>query len=578
MVIRTFITGLSLALLVACAGNSHRPAAPVAVSGPQPAEALTRADVYYHLILAEIAGQRNHLDISVDHLLQASRSVSEPLIAERATRVAYFAKDYDAAFTAAQRWVEVDSDSSEALQSAAALALHEGKTDEALQYLQRILQLEEDGLQHGFQVVASLLGQGRDKHDTQVLDVMAQIVAAHPDNAYAHLAFGDLAMLLGHLPVAEKALNKALSIEPDLPAAIVSHARTVYQQGRVDEALAHLRLAISDIGDKQSDEALRLAYGRMLLEVKRYEQAREQFTILSEAAPEDSDYLYTLSLLALDMEEAEQAETHLKRLIELGERVPEAYYYLGRIAESQKNFDAAIRQYERVGRSEYQFDAQIRVGQMLARSGQIDAGLAHLRSLRMRNPESSIAVRLYLAESAVLTDAKRYQDAIDLLSNALQAVPGNTDLLYSRSLLYEKTDRIDLLEQDLRAVLLREPENADALNALGYTLADRTTRYEEAYDLIVQALKLKPDEAAIIDSMGWVLYRLGRAEEAVTYLKRALNLQYDNEIAGHLSEVLWVVGQRTAAQKLLENALEKSPGDETLLQVKEQLDAGQIEP
>jgi tetratricopeptide (TPR) repeat protein len=572
---RTLILGLGLVLLGACAGNSPRGAISAADPDIAPAQPSGRADLYYHLIVAEIAGQRNRLGTATDHLLLASRSVGDPQVAERATRVAYYAKDYAAAFAAAQRWVELDPENGEALQSAAVLALYEEKSDLALQYLRRILLQEEDGLDHGFRVVVGLLGQGQDKRESQVLDIMAQLVAEHPDNAYAHLAFGELAMLLGRLTEAEKALNQSLAIAPDLPNAIVTHARVVYQQGRVDEALAHLRLAISDIED---NESLRLAYGRMLLEVKRYAQAREQFTILSEAAPEDSDYLYTLSLLALDMEDTGQAEVHLNRLIELGERVPEAHYYLGRVAESRKDFATAIRQYELVGRSEYRFDAQIRIGQLLASSGQLEAGLGHLRNLRMQNPESSITVRLYLAESAVLTDAKRYRDAIDLLTEALQAVPGNTDLLYSRSLLHEKTDRIDLLEQDLRAVLLREPENADALNALGYTLADRTTRYEEAYDLISQALKLKPDEAAVVDSMGWVLYRLGRTEEAVSYLKRALNLQYDNEIAGHLSEVLWVMGQRNVARKLLENALQKSPDDKTLLQVKEQLDADLLEP
>ncbi|MBN1379831.1 MAG: tetratricopeptide repeat protein [Gammaproteobacteria bacterium] len=575
MLIRIIFIGMGLALLSGCAGNGPRPVAPLAVPGVDQNASVAHNDIYYHLILAEIASQRNQLDVSVDHLQQASRLVADPLIAERATRIAFYAKDTRSAFAAAQYWVELDPDNVEALQAAAALALNEGKDEAALDYLKKILKHEEDGPEHGFQVVASLLSRDRDKHDVRALDIMAKIVVEHPDNPYAHLALGDLAMLLGHLPAAEQALNKALSIDPDLPAALVSHARVIYQQGRVDDALASLRLAVTDIPD---NEPLRLAYGRMLLEAKRYQQAKEQFTLLSEVSPEDSDYLYTLSLLALDLDEADQAEVYLQRLLELGERGPEAYYYLGRIAESRHDFETAIKQYERVGRSEYQFDAQIRIGQLLAETGHIEAGLGHLRSLRMANPESSVTVRLYLTESAVLSAAERYGDAIDLLSEALQVVPGNTDLLYSRSLLYEKTDRIDLLEQDLRAVLLREPGNADALNALGYSLANLTTRYDEAYDLILQAIKLKPDEAAIIDSMGWVLYRMGRAEEAVAYLRRALSLQYDNEIAGHLSEVLWVVGQRKAAKTLLENALEKSPGDKTLLQVKEQLDASQIEP
>ena len=574
MLIRTLSIGFGLVLLAGCAGNAVRPSEQAAAREPD--APLSRKDIYYHLILAEIAGQRNQLETAVDNLMLVSRNVADPGIAERATRVAYYAKDYKSAFAAAQRWVELDPDNGDALQSAAALALYDDDSEQALHYLREILRREEqDGPEHGFRMVAGLLGRNHESQDDKALSIMQQIVTEHPDNAYAYLALGDLAMSLERLPEAETALNKALELDPELQPALVSYARVIYQEGRVDEALADLRMAIKDIPDS---EALRLAYARMLLKAKRYQQAKEQFSALSKAAPEDSDYLYTLALLALDMDETEQAETYLRRLLDLGERTSEAHYYLGRVAEFRKNYDAAIKQYEHVGRSEYQFDAQIRIGELLAKNGHVEAGLSHLRSLRLQNPESSVTVRLYLTESTVLTNARRYQDAIDVLSEALQAVPGNTDLLYARALLYERVDRVDLLEQDLRAVLLREPENADALNALGYTLADRTTRYEEAYDLISQALKLKPDEAAIVDSMGWILYRLGHSEQAVEYLKRALNLQYDNEIAGHLSEVLWVVGQHNAARTLLDNALKKAPDDETLLQVKQQLEAGAVKP
>ncbi len=565
------LTGSCFVLLSGCASHGLSPQ----ISGSTAANTAVeprREDIYYHLIVAEMAAHRNQADISIANYLRATELSPESQIAERATRMAFYAKDHASAYRAAKRWFELAPENNDALQAVAALALLEGDAAAALEHVKQVLHSEEEGLLHGFQVVASLLARGRGQHDDQALEIMAKIVSEHPDNAYAHLAYGELATLLGRYPKAEAALNKSLGIEPELQAALISHARLIYQMGRPEEALAHLSLAIADIED---NEKLRLAYGRMLLEAKRYRQAKKQFTILSQAAPEDSDYLYTLALLALDMDEVDQAELHLKRLLQLGERVSESHYYLGRIAESRQEYENAINQYQVVGRSEYQFDAQIRVGELLALTGQIEAGLVHIRSLRMHNPESSIAIRLYVTESSILAKANRYEDAIDVLSEALSAVSGNTDLLYSRALLYEKVNKINLLEQDLRAVLLREPENADALNALGYTLADRTDRFNEAYELIQQALKLKPDEAAIIDSMGWVLYRLGRNQEAITYLKRALALQYDSEIAGHLSEVLWVVGQRNAAKKLLESALEKSPDDKGLLHVKEQLDASQ---
>ena len=177
------------------------------------------------------------------------------------------------------------------------------------------------------------------------------------------------------------------------------------------------------------------------------------------------------------------------------------------------------------------------------------------------------AVRVYRSEAEILVRKDRLMDAMSVYDVALQEFPENNDLLYARAMLAEKLNMLDVLERDLRDVLSREPNNADALNALGYTLADRTDRYEEALEFIKRAYELKPDDHYIVDSMGWIMYRLGRHDEALKYLRRAMELNNDSEIAAHLGEVLWVMGDETAAREIWDTALETTPEDKRLLDV-----------
>ncbi len=564
--------GIAWILLAGCSQQlvktTEQPPIVKTVSSPEAGETLTDDEVLYRLLLAEIAGQRGYLDVSIENLLLIAAQIRDARVAERATRAAIYAKDYSAALTAAKLWVELSPDHTEAHQVVAALALREGDKAVAINSFRKILALDTSGVDQGFLVVAGLLGREAKQQSTLALSIMDELVETHQSNPYALFAYGNLAMLFAEHALAEAKLKAALEIKPDLFQAIILHARVTRSLGEVEKAIEELKAAVATYPE---NDKLRLAYSRMLLNTKRYPEAKTQFEVLLSKSPDNPDLMYTLALLSLDMDLHEEASEHLNRLLDLGKRVSEAQYYLGRIAEVRRQYPDAIKAYFKVNQGEYRLDAQIRIAQLLARLERVDEARSHLQALRAKNKEPSMMVRFYLAETDVLATAGKYQAAVDLLTDALQNIPGNIDLLYSRGLLYEKLDRIDLLENDLRAVLLREPENADALNALGYTLADRTERYQEAYELIQQALRLKPNSAPIIDSMGWVLYRLGRPHDALEYLQRALNLEYDAEIAAHLSEVLWVTGDHQGAESVLKQALEKTPDDEHLLNMIKQL-------
>jgi len=233
------------------------------------------------------------------------------------------------------------------------------------------------------------------------------------------------------------------------------------------------------------------------------------------------------------------------------------------VAELEEDYKEAIIRYASVRRGELYFNAQIRVVALLSQQQQFQQARDHLKSIRPMNDQQQI--QLYLLEGDVLREANRYDDAKQFYSSILDSHPEETSIRYARALIAEKLGELDLLESDLRTILQSEPENAQVLNALGYTLADRTERYEEALQYIQKALELQPNDAAVIDSMGWVKYRLGDYEAAVAHLRKANELAKDPEIAAHLGEVLWMMGKKNDALKVWEESLKENPDHDVLL-------------
>jgi tetratricopeptide (TPR) repeat protein len=272
-------------------------------------------------------------------------------------------------------------------------------------------------------------------------------------------------------------------------------------------------------------------------------------------------------LLSLESQRLDDAEKYMMMLVRMDERDGEAQYYLGRIYENRKQYDQAIEWYEQVHIGDYQFDARLRIADMLGLAGKTDQAIAHLDAMLKGSQSDGTLVRIYLAKGELLRQARRYEDSMAVFNTALEIVPGNSDLLYARALVAERLGRIDQLEADLKVILETEPDNAHALNALGFTLADQTDRIEEAYAYLKRAIEIMPEDPAIIDSLGWVYYRMGNYEEAIGLLRTALSHFDDAEIAAHLGEVLWVSGQQQEARGIWQKALKKSPDDPALQEV-----------
>lgn len=519
-------------------------------------------ELMYRLLVGEIAGQRGHFDIAVENMLVAANQTDNPQVVERLVRICIYAKNIEKGRAAAQRWLELEPEHEEALQIAAGLALKAGDFNAALTYAQHIVALDKTAKGDSFLMIARLLST--EENESAVLKLMGLLVDEHQRNPYAVYAYGSLAMHFKQYESAKHLLKSALTLKPDLYEAIAAQARVMQLLGETEQAIVYLGEALQRYPDI---EILPLAYGRLLVSAKHYEAAIKQYEQLLLASPYDDEILYTLALLTLDLKRLDSSEDYLNRLLQLGSRLQEADYYLGRIAEIRQHYKEAIGYYVRITHGEYHMDAQTRIAFMLGKLGEIEQARRHLQGLRGMSSEASMQLRYFLAEGEILRENRLYAEAMHVLTQGLIFIPENTELLYARALVAEKLDKLEMAEQDLREILLREPENADVLNALGYTLADRTNRHEEAYQLVSEAMRLKPNDAAITDSFGWVLYHLGRYAEAIRYLRKALLLQHDPEIAAHLGEVLWVNGDQDTARETWSKALKETPNHEVLLKI-----------
>ena len=519
------------------------------------------ADASYALMVAEIALNQGDTELAIRHYLELAKSQENPDIAERAVRVAVYGQDLEAATEAAQRWIELDPKRVEARQVIAAIYIRQDNIPEAFNYINGLIQTSE---LEDSQLFPPLLGMlAREKNANTVLAVTQRLAKENPSRAYAQYLHGMLSAQNGRPEEALKYLDRSIALA-EIEGLHSARARVLLKLGRSDEAVVSLQKAVQNNPD---DQDLRLTYARLLVDIKEYEKARIEFEKLHQGSPEDAELLFTLGLLSLESQRLDDAEKYMMMLVRLKQREGEAQYYLGRIYENRKQYEAAIDWYREVHVGEYKFDARLRIADMLGISGRTEEAIEHLDAMLKGSQSDGSLVRIYISKGELLRSVRRYEQALAVFNTALDIVPGNSDLLYSRALVAEKLGRIDLLEADIRTILKTEPDNAHALNALGFTLADQTDRYQEAYGYIKRAIEIMPDDAAIIDSWGWVHYRLGEYDKAIGLLRKALSHFNDAEIAAHLGEVLWVSGNQEEASSVWNEALEKSPNDPMLQEV-----------
>jgi len=520
-----------------------------------PKQPLT-PEILFKFLVAEVAGQRGAIGIAQSTYLDLARQTQDPRIARRAAEVAMFARDQAGALEATRLWAASEQDSQRAQQTLAALLLSEGGLDEAEPILRTLLKADSA---NGFLHLSALMGKMR---DTQAaLALVERLAADYPALPEARFAVAQAAASAGRFEAAVLALQQADSLRSGWEPAALLRAQILAKTSRPD-ALAFMRdfLAIHP-GARE----VRLAYARALVNASQFTEARAEFTRLTGDFPRNAEVSFAAGLLSLQMGDVEVARDLLTQTLEYNPRDSDTVqYYLGQVAEQMKQPEAAAAHYAEVRTGNYLVPARARQAALLARAGKLDEARALLAATRGENDAQN--VRLIQAQAELLRDGKQHTAAFGVLSEGLKRFPDSADLLYDRAMVAEKLDKLDVLEADLRHAIVLRPDDAQAYNALGYTLADRTNRLAEAIGLLDKALSLAPEDPFILDSVGWVQYRSGNLARAQEYLERAYKVRPDPEIAAHLGEVLWARGQRDEAGKLWQTSLQTHPQNEVLLE------------
>ncbi len=534
--------------IVAAKPAPHKP--------PLPNQELTE-QLLFKLMLAEVAVQRGQPNVAVQAYLDLARETRDPRIARRATEVAWGARFVSAALEAAGIWLEADPQSAQAREIMVVVLLNQTRLAEAQPHIEKWLAADPANAGHSFLQLSSLLGRHKDKAAAATLmQALAQPYSEVPE---ARFATAQAAWNANEPQLALDEARAALELRPDWEAAALFQAQ-VLQRRSNDETLQYLAGYL-----KAHPQAMdvRLNYARLLVNQKKFDEARKQFEVLLREHPENADVTMAVALLAMQTKDYGAAEIQLKRALEINYKDPDAVrFYLGQLNEERKHFDEALKWYGSIGQGGQYINAQARYAGVLAKQGRLADARRHLQQVSPQNNQQR--VRLTQAEAQLLRDANEYQQAFDLLGQALEKLPDAPDLLYDHAMAAEKVNRIDVLESSLRRLIKIQPDNAHAYNALGYMMADRNERLPEARTLIGTALELAPDDPFIMDSMGWVLYRQGQHKEGIDYLQRAFSLRPDPEIAAHLGELLWVDGQREQARKIWAEMLKDHPQNEVL--------------
>ena len=510
--------------------------------------------VTYHVFMGELAAERGDGKTAAQEYLSAARLSPDPGLASHAAILAYGAGGDAEALEAARRWQVLAPKDGNAAQFVAVMDTRLGDVPGAAREFES--QAKSEG-GHGYSSDAVMLEQESDA--AHAMPVLTRIVADEMQSADAHFALAHAALNYKQYPLAEKEARTALALDAGSDDILVLLSRTLVDQGRSSEALPALQARLKAA---PADLPLHLAYGAILEEAGDDKAARDEFEAILTAHPEDPETLYTLGLLTLQQKDVAAAKTYFTRLLKTGRRNDDASYFLGSIAEQQKQYPAALDWYHRVGDGERWMAAQSGIGRSLVEGGTPDSARTFFDELVGDDPDDAVLLRQ--SEAQVFSDLGDTHSALAIYDGALVAAPDNDDLLYGRAILLEQAGKAEAAEQDLDTIIKHQPDDAEALNALGYTLTLHSSRYREAHTYIEKALSLSPDDPAIMDSMGWVDHRLGDDRAALGYLQKAYAAQADPEIAAHLVEVMLSLGDRDGAHTLLLKALKADPDDQAL--------------
>ncbi len=520
----------------------------------------------YSLLTGELAGIRNQPALALEHYREQAIATRDIAVTERAADIAAYTGAIPELLEMTELWLQLDPDSERA-HFLAALALAE--SNQAVKAFNQSLFLFERGNADALTSLAEYSRQMSPENRQQLLALYQQLAEKHPKDPAVARSYALILQSLQHYKEALQLVQQARKLSPDDDTIILLLSQLQEQSGERQAAMSTLQKALDD---HPYNRRLRLQYARILAK-DDLEGTYQQLKILNQQHPQDEELIFSLAITSRQVGRNEEAKELFQSLLGNPLFSAPAHFQLGDMAELAGDNEAALVQFRQVRQGPQLVEAAARACKLLLAKNQADTARLYLQQLRRQHPAN--AVVLYRVESNLLLEQDKLNSAHNLLSEALQKYPENLSLLYTRSMVSEQNDDFPGSEEDLRAIIALDENNAMALNALGYTMTIHTDRYQEAHDLIAKALALDPEDPAIMDSMGWVLYHLGRYEEALRYLREAASQFPDPEIIAHLGEVLWVKGENEEARNVWQQILEHDPDNSIILDTIQRLQADQ---
>ncbi len=554
---------ITLSLFIATLGsiNARAEAPAQANSSVQPQITTANAEFVYKYLLGEVAGQRGDTTLASQLFLDLAKKTRDPRLAERAARSAAYARQQGLALQAVTLWSDLDPNSIEAQQAASQMLVASGNLYAAKPYLKKLL-ANEDIRVNGFNYLYDLLkGQ---KSQQMVLETIQELAAPYPNLPEAHLAFAQAAWFGEKSDVTKNALIKASELRPGWEQSARMQAQLLNKESS-EKAITFYETFLAQYLNANH---VRMDYAKLLVKQKQFSKAKTQFIKLTSGSKPQPEISAVVGLLSLESNDPALADRYFQQALKNGFKDPDQLYlYLGRSAEQAKNDVKALKWYSKGSKGKHYLENRLLAANVIVRTKNADAAIDMLESVDGLAHEQQVII--VQAQAGILNQAKRSQEAFALLEKAIGSMENTPDLIYDYAMMAERIGKLDVMETELRKVIKIKPDYAPAYNALGYSFADRNIRLKEAKTLIETALKLSPGDHYMLDSLGWVEYRLGNLAEAVVHLRKAYQIQADPEIAAHLGEVLWKQGLLEEARHIWSNALDAFPGNEVLVSTTE---------
>ncbi len=523
-----------------------------------PRQGLT-GEMLYGFLLGDVAYQRGDKVLAAKAYLELANLTKDRRVARRAAQLAFDARQVDLAIEAFKLWVKLEPGSIQAQQLLLSVLITGDKLEQARPYIVDMLASHPEQAGHTLKQIYPLLAQHPD-HEA-VYKLVRDVAEPYLNIVEVHIVLAQAAAGASKQKIALEEARKARKMKPDMEAPVQMEAQLLFK----DTPEQSLKVMQSFLAKHPDANDTRMIYARMLLVQKKFPESRAEFKRLLDTHPKDADTAFAVAMLSLELGDLDLAESAFRKSLANGKKDASAVYFnLGQLNETRKRDDEALKNYRLVKDGENLYPARLRIVYLLYKSGKLEDARNFLRDTPAQNEKQKI--QMILAEAQLLREEKQITAAYDVLGQGIKSFPREPDLMYEAAMLAERMRKFDAFEDLLRKVIKLKPDHAQAYNALGYSMLDRNVQIQEGMRLVQKASELAPDDAGIIDSIGWGHYRMGNLDKSLEFLRRAYQSgpDPDPEIVAHFGELLWVTGDKTQAQKVWKDAAKAHPDSEPL--------------